>query len=588
MVMSLRHLFRSKTLIRMLHRFGHCESYDFSLELETALAEAVESSSSQLSNQIIRYPMPPSVFHSEFDNLDKFINDVTGRESIHTAHGIMLQEVISHPGQHQEGEELQTIPRTKRRSFNLAKETTLPECYVSQKQNPKLKITQLTHPGGPEAMAKSIRMTLLWTLLHSFQSSQGKPITAWSGFISSTHNPPKKLTTIDYHPLINHPITEYSTIQECLRAAEEATNEVGQEYVITTFDMGVCIKALPLIWQNPERYKKHVMLPGTFHLECAFMKMLGKKMKGSGFEDILLEAGLISGGSLAGVMQGKNYDRAIHCHKIMLEALELLLFEEFTQHQSHPFSSLTEESCKKIDSLSNDPSPSALSEAVSDPAIMDIVDNYIKFRQTDIGATAKLWLYMYHVHLLLALITSVKTNNYLLYVQAIQEMCPIFFSFGGQNYARYMTYFSAFFANIDYSHAGASDLIRLGTFSVARSFISGNRCATDKTMEETFMRHAKSHGGTGEGLSGILTNYKAYQRRVRTTHLRSLYVDAALNMADMGNEGSDGNQHRDLRPTEIQRSDKEVKKTKDAIKSFLNPFSSSLLSSPLERLHQKT
>ncbi|KAL2089326.1 hypothetical protein ACEWY4_014014 [Coilia grayii] len=165
---------------------------------------------------------------------------------------------------------------------------------------------------------------------------------------------------------------------------------------------------------------------------------------------------------------------------------------------------------------------------------------------------------MYHVHLLLALITSVKTNNYLLYVQAIQEMCPIFFSFGGQNYARYMTYFSAFFANIDYSHAGASDLIRLGTFSVARSFISGNRCATDKTMEETFMRHAKSHGGTGEGLSGILTNYKAYQRWVRTTHLRSLYVDAALNMADMGNEGSDGNQHRDLRPTEIQRSDKEL------------------------------
>ena len=44
--MTLRHLFRSKELLTLVNRFGHCESHSFSLELETAIARAVKSSSS--------------------------------------------------------------------------------------------------------------------------------------------------------------------------------------------------------------------------------------------------------------------------------------------------------------------------------------------------------------------------------------------------------------------------------------------------------------------------------------------------------------------------------------------------------------
>ena len=40
-----------------------------------------------------------------------------------------------------------------------------------------------------------------------------------------------------------------------------------------------------------------------------------------------------------------------------------------------------------------------------------------------------------------------------------------------------------------------------------------------------------------------------------------------------GDSNVDGRKHRDHRPTEIKKSEREVKKTKDAINSFLNPFS---------------
>ena len=41
-------------------------------------------------------------------------------------------------------------------------------------------------------------------------------------------------------------------------------------------------------------------------------------MAGTGPEDVFIEAGLVSGGSLAGVMSGKHYES----HTIILESLE--------------------------------------------------------------------------------------------------------------------------------------------------------------------------------------------------------------------------------------------------------------------------
>jgi hypothetical protein len=55
-----------------------------------------------------------------------------------------------------------------------------------------------------------------------------------------------------------------------------------------------------------------------------------------------------------------------------------------------------------------------------------------------------------------------------------------------------------FLANIEISHPGATDLFKRGAISLARSFVPGN-----KTIEETFMKHSKSHGGAGGGSAGL-------------------------------------------------------------------------------------
>ena len=89
---TVRHLFRSKKLTSILNRLGHSESYDFGLELETFLTKALDESSSHLTPQIIKGE-GNIVFHCEWDNLNKTTTNLLGSSIVHSAGGIMLQEV---------------------------------------------------------------------------------------------------------------------------------------------------------------------------------------------------------------------------------------------------------------------------------------------------------------------------------------------------------------------------------------------------------------------------------------------------------------------------------------------------------------
>ena len=37
------------------------------------------------------------------------------------------------------------------------------------------------------------------------------------------------------------------------------------------------MKANPIIWKSPDFYDDHIVIIGSFHLICAYVKMIGKK-----------------------------------------------------------------------------------------------------------------------------------------------------------------------------------------------------------------------------------------------------------------------------------------------------------------------
>ena len=58
---------------------------------------------------------------------------------------------------------------------------------------------------------------------------------------------------------------------------------------------------------------------GVFHTICTMLAVIGELFGDAGLRDLSIELGVISDGSIAGVMNGKKYNRAIRLHKLMYE-----------------------------------------------------------------------------------------------------------------------------------------------------------------------------------------------------------------------------------------------------------------------------
>ena len=120
---TIRHLYRSKQLTTILNRLCHCESYSFGIELETAMAYALEEENTYLTPQIVSGESN-EVFHNEWDNLNKIFKNVTESNVANSAAGIMLQEVKGDTGSTSE-RTLPTAARSKEQSLKVDAPTTL-------------------------------------------------------------------------------------------------------------------------------------------------------------------------------------------------------------------------------------------------------------------------------------------------------------------------------------------------------------------------------------------------------------------------------------------------------------------------------
>ena len=166
-------------------------------------------------------------------------------------------------------------------------------------------------------------------------SDEGQTVPSWAGWLSLTSSVLKQnQSVVDYMSPINFSINENTTVCHVLDISQEASENVGQEFTIVTFDLAVAKKAYSLVWQNQERYKNVIVRMGVFHTTCSLLGVLGKRMTGSGFADLIIEADVCASGSLTKVMSGKHYNRAIRVHRLMLEALERLLYETFESQEN--------------------------------------------------------------------------------------------------------------------------------------------------------------------------------------------------------------------------------------------------------------
>ena len=137
---------------------------------------------------------------------------IKGAGSIHTAHGMLVQEVKSTCSLPML-KDMSLADRSKERSIHLSISSGLPESFVTKRKSSVIKMAKISGIENQTAFTLSNTQNLVCKFLHSLCQSQ-QILPSYSGFILVDNDPTKSLTKIVHYPVIQKPITDSSTVQE--------------------------------------------------------------------------------------------------------------------------------------------------------------------------------------------------------------------------------------------------------------------------------------------------------------------------------------------------------------------------------------
>ena len=147
--------------------------------------------------------------------------------------------------------------------MKLETQEVLPDCYLTNIRSPSYEVEKTEMSGTEGLFELECKKDLLWVMARYLSSYLEQEIPGLAGFWSVLGDEPPRLTIIDYYPVIYQPITDNKAVQECLRYSEQGARKIGQKYVVTTFDLGVCMKAYPIIWNQPKKFEDHIIMIGV-------------------------------------------------------------------------------------------------------------------------------------------------------------------------------------------------------------------------------------------------------------------------------------------------------------------------------------
>jgi len=106
-----------------------------------------------------------------------------------------------------------------------------------------------------------------------------------------------------------------TTVNEILRQSVLICNSLNLYKIVVMFDQPIYAKAVEIIWKHPEKFRDVILCMGAFHTMCNLKSIIGKRFQDGGFKDTIIECGIVAQGSVAGVLEGHQYNRAVRIIK---------------------------------------------------------------------------------------------------------------------------------------------------------------------------------------------------------------------------------------------------------------------------------
>ncbi|KAK3696845.1 hypothetical protein QZH41_003454 [Actinostola sp. cb2023] len=607
LAVSVRHLTGSKQLITLLNRMGHCSSYDDVEVIDTGLANEVLAMSEGNRCVIPSNISQGAFIHTAADNNDINEETLDGKNTTHATTHVVYQR--AQPGNMPQRREAHADHSSRKRSLDTSRPASeIQEIGVFGKRPPvSNKIAgqvneEWFNPDKKLFVAGCI-MDMAWMLLrlqstNLFQNHQQlqpseQCIPGWSGFYSLVFPSLPCKTSIGYCPMLNARSDDFSTIYTIMKNTEEMGHRLGQDISVITFDLLIYMKAKQVQWKFQEEFANTIVRMGGFHIALNYLSLLGKKYSNSGLEDLLIESGVYGASTTTSLISGKSYNRGIRAHKLVMEALFRLIWQEFVKW-------LLKRKEAGINSSINEPKLLTIIEecqnAVKDNSrvsesinglmdeMEDVVSLFYIFKEE---AKAKSYIFVFwleYISMVITLLQFVKaerTANWELHLLSTAAMVPHFFAMDRPNYARWLPVYLIDMYKIKENFPIIWEEFNEGNFSVSRSRQPFAQVWTDMALEQSVNLDSKSKGG----IIGISQKPGALERWFLTAHERAAITTSLKEMCGYEEVERVGT-HKEARKKRVNKDEQDVQKIIECFTSGLmtNPFALDATATPEEKL----
>ena len=368
---AVKSLTNNVELIHILNRCGHGIAYSQLEEINTALCLQKLAVTSR--NEV---PLPDNIrpfinTTLAWDNIDRLEETLSGEGTSHRVNGIAVQ--ANQFGPHPQSVSAPIIMKSKRKSIETVDDEPLPVYNVGERCGPhsrgyvEVKLNQI--------MERAWKKNLLWVLVR-LHASEKQSVPSWTGFnilVRNDHEVVKD--NVGYLPTINAPATNMSTVYEVLTKSLQVKDTLNLQSIVVVFDQALYAKATEIKWKHREQFKDLVLRMGVFHTICTFLSVIGKRFQDAGLRDVIIESGVIAKGSVSGVLEGRTYNRAIRCHKLMFEALNrlaLIGFNSWTDEHHKDKKPIVDEFFKGLKALCNKTCEQEFKATVASPSFEEV------------------------------------------------------------------------------------------------------------------------------------------------------------------------------------------------------------------------
>ena len=157
---------------------------------------------------------------------------------------------------------------------------------------------------------------------------QKKP--SWGAFNAKVSQNTPLISQIGYCLMTSGSPTEYNTVYTVMKQVQVVMAALGQKDCVITFDLAIYVKAKEMQWRREEEFKDTVIRMGGFHIAQNYLALIGKCFEESGLEDLLIESNNYGSPAVSSLLKGKSYNRGVRAHKLVMEAMVRLQWQEFS------------------------------------------------------------------------------------------------------------------------------------------------------------------------------------------------------------------------------------------------------------------